>query len=171
MMTIRAFAPFLAWTALALAQTAPPAFEVASVKPADPQPMGKMMIGVGCDKQRCTYTNVNLKLLLSEAYKLKQNQISGPSWLDTERFDILAKIPDGVAETQVPAMLQALLAERFQMTLHKETRDTAIYALLVGKGGPKMEKVEDAPDAPPGDGPRPALAGAAMAGAMAGRGP
>ena len=158
-----------AWGALAFAQT-PPAFEVASVKPADPQPMGKMMISMGCDKQRCTYTNINLKILLSQAYKVKQSQISGPAWLDSERFDVLAKIPDGVSETQVPAMLQALLEERFQMKLHKETRDTSIYALLVGKGGPKMEKAADLPDSPAGSGERPALASPAMGGAMGGRG-
>ncbi|MGD0497348.1 MAG: TIGR03435 family protein [Bryobacteraceae bacterium] len=147
MMTIRTSASLIACAACAaLGQTAapPPAFEVASIKPAAPQPMGRMTIRMGGDPGRVDYENVSLRDVLARAYDLKRYQISGPVWLDTERYDIVAKVPDGVPKGQVPAMLQALLTERFQMKAHRETKDLPVYALTVGKNGPKLEKAEDA---------------------------
>jgi uncharacterized protein (TIGR03435 family) len=86
---------------------------------------------------------------------VKRFQISGPSWLETERFDITAKVPDGTPREQVPLMLQQLLIERFKMAIHKEKKEMPVYALVVGKGGPKLQKSEDAPAPPPAgpDGP------------------
>ena len=78
-------------------QTAPPpAFEVASIKPAVPQQPGRMMTSMGGDAGRVDYTNVNLKQVLMRAYDVKTYQISGPAWLDSDRYDIVAKVPDGV---------------------------------------------------------------------------
>jgi len=131
-----------------LAQGDPPAFEVASIKPAAPQQMGRMMVRMGGDAGRVDYANVSLKDVLARAYDVKRNQISGPAWLDSERYDITAKVPDGVAKEQIPAMLQALLAERFKMTVHKETKEQPVYALVVGKSGLKLKKSE-AVEAPP----------------------
>jgi uncharacterized protein (TIGR03435 family) len=92
-----------------------------------------------------------MKAVLARAYNVKQHQISGPSWLD-DRYDITAKVPDGVPAEKVPEMLQALLAERFKMVIHKETKEQPVYALVVGKNGPKLTKSDpNAPDAP---GPR-----------------
>jgi uncharacterized protein (TIGR03435 family) len=65
--------------------------------------------------------------------------------MNADRFDILAKMPEGSNKDQVPDMLQTLLAERFKLTLHHDTRDTPVYALVVGKGGPKLK------EAPPED--------------------
>jgi uncharacterized protein (TIGR03435 family) len=134
----------IAFTAL-FAQTAPTAFEVASIKQAAPQTDGRIMVRMGGDPGRVDYANVSLKNVMARAYKVKQYQINGPSWLDSERYDITAKVPDGVKEEQVPAMLQDLLTERFKMTVHKESKEQAVYALVVGKGGPKL-KVNDPND-------------------------
>src|ERR1035437_703025 len=131
-----------------------PTFEVASVKPAEPQPMGMMSImmrgGPGSpDPGQITYSGVSLKNVLMSAYAVKGYQINGPKWLDSERFDIVAKIPKGATKEQFQLMLQNLLAERFKLTLHHETKELPVYALVVGKGGPKMkESVEDDATAP-----------------------
>ena len=133
-----------------------PTFEVASVKPAEPQPEGMMRVrmsgGPGTpDPGQLTYTNVSLKNVLTNAYDVKEYQINGPNWLDGERFDIVAKIPQGTTKEQFKLMLQNLLAERFKLALHHETKELPIYALVVGKGGPKLkEAVEEDAAAPQG---------------------
>src|ERR1039457_7369094 len=140
-----------------------PTFEVASVKPAEPQPMGQMRImmsgGPGTpDPGQLTYSNASLKDILINAYGVKGYQISGPKWLDSERFDIVAKIPMGATKEQFRLMLQNLLAERFKLTLHHETKELPMYALVVGKGGHKLkESVED--DAAAGAAPQGGAAG------------
>src|SRR5215468_1461611 len=96
---------------VAYAQSGPPAFEVASIKQAAPQQMGRMMVRMGGDPGRVDYANVSLKDVLARAYGMKRYQISGPAWLDSERYDITAKVPEGVPKEQVPVMLQALLAD------------------------------------------------------------
>ena len=135
----------------AFAQTAEnsPTFEVASVKPA--APISGNMIRVmmrggpgGPDPGQITYTNVTLKNVLMNAYGVKGFQISGPGWLDSERYDIVAKLPRGATKAEFMVMLQNLLAERFKLTLHREKKDLPMYALGVGKNGPKLkESVED----------------------------
>lgn len=124
-----------------------PAFEVASIKPAAPMERGKMMVGFGGDAGRVTYTNVSLKDVVARAYEVKPYQVSGPSWMDSERYDITAKIPDGVPREKVPEMLRNLLIERFKMTVHKESKDMAVYALVQGKNGAKLTESAE------GDGP------------------
>jgi uncharacterized protein (TIGR03435 family) len=116
----------------------PPAFEVASVKPADPKP-GEVL-RMAEDPGRVNYVNLNLRDLLARAYGVKPYQIQGPSWIDSERYNITAKLPEGVSRDRIPAMLQALLAERFRMTVHRESREISVYALIVGKDGPKLKK-------------------------------
>lgn len=140
-------------TSAAFAQANPPAFEVASVKQAAPQTDGRIMVRMGGDPGRVDYANVALKAVLARAYNVKQHQITGPSWLD-ERYDITAKVPEGVAADQVPAMLQALLAERFKMAIHKETKEQPVYALVVGKSGPKLTKSEPPKPGEEAPGPR-----------------
>ena len=89
-----------------------------------------------------------LKNLIQSAYRVKSYQVSGPAWLDSERFEIIAKLPEGASQEQVPEMLQKLLQERFGLKLHRETKELPIYALVVGKNGPKLEEVADAPGGP-----------------------
>ena len=65
-----------------------------------------------------------------------------------ERFDVLAKMPEGATKEQVPEMLQALLAERFKLAIHHDTKELSVYALVVGKGGPKLKESPPDPPAP-----------------------
>lgn len=130
------------------AQTNPPSFEVASVKQAAPQDHGRFMVSMSGDPGRVDYKNVSLKQVLARAYGVKQSQINGPSWLDSERYDITAKVPDGVPVAQVPAMLQSLLADRFKMAVRKESKEEPVYALIVGKGGPKLKKADENAEGP-----------------------
>jgi uncharacterized protein (TIGR03435 family) len=132
----------------ALGQT--PAFEVASVKPAAPLDRsqmlsGQMHVGMKVDAARVDIGSMSLAELIRVAYRVKAYQVSGPDWMASERFDVLAKLPEGASSAQVPEMLQALLAERFKLTVHRESKEHAVYALVVGKNGPKLK--ESAPDA------------------------
>jgi uncharacterized protein (TIGR03435 family) len=96
-------------------------------------------IGPRVDGSRAEYTYMALRELIATAYKVKGYQITGPDWLTSQRFDIVAKLPDGASKDDVPQMLQALLEERFKMTVHRETKENPVLALVVGKGGPKLE--------------------------------
>lgn len=128
------------------AQTNATSFEVASIRPhrgavtfsADPAVRGSRMIG----------TASTLADLITVAYGVRYDQISsGPGWITSDRFDIEAKAPGDVPPTteQARLMMQNLLAERFRLRLHRETRDLPAYALVVGKNGAKL-KLSD-PDA------------------------
>jgi uncharacterized protein (TIGR03435 family) len=80
--------------------------------------------------------------------------VQGPDWIDSARFDITAKLPDGSSPERIPEMLQALLADRFKLTLHRDTKEHAIYALVAGKGGPKLKPAEvQTSEIPAGNGP------------------
>ena len=86
------------------------------------------------------YTFMSLKDLIALAYKVKAYQVTGPDWLATERFDILAKMPDGATKDDAPAMLQALLEDRFKLTVHRDTQEHPVLGLVVGKGGVKLKE-------------------------------
>ena len=145
----------------AFAQTAEnsPTFEVASVKPAAPITGNTIRVmmrgGPGSpDPGQITYTNVTVKNVLMNAYGVKGFQISGPGWLDSERYDIVAKVPRGATKAEFMVMLQNLLAERFKLTLHREKKDLPMYALVVGKNGPKLKESVDDPAPKEGDAPK-----------------
>jgi uncharacterized protein (TIGR03435 family) len=123
-------------------------FEVASVKPAAPMTGGMMRVGMRVDAGRMDYENVSLKDCIRTAWRLKDYQISGPDWMTSARFDIVGKLPEGTTKDQVPEMLQALLAERFKIVVHHDSKLHDSYALVVGKGGPKL--TPSAPDDPAG---------------------
>jgi len=124
------------------------AFEVASIKPANPMPMGQVQIGMKVDGSLLQYSNVSLKECIRAAYRVKDFQVEGPDWLGSARFDIVAKLPEGSPRSQVPEMLQALRAERFKLALHRDSREQTVYAMVVAKGGAKLKPAELAP---PGD--------------------
>jgi uncharacterized protein (TIGR03435 family) len=142
---------------LAFAQS--PTFDVASVKPAAPvasrmpaalpvaiQEQMRMSGGPGTkDPERITYNGVSLKMLLKRAYDINLDQISGPDWLDSERYDIVAKVSPGTTSEQFRLMLQNLLAERFELRQHRETKTLPVYLLTVAKHGPKLEPTETLP--------------------------
>jgi uncharacterized protein (TIGR03435 family) len=100
------------------------------------------------DRARVTIRNYSLLNLIAAAYRVRARQISGPEWMTELHFDVDAKISEGTPPDQVNEMLQALLAERFVLRLHRESRSQAGYALLVGKNGPKLQ-VSAPPAAPP----------------------
>ena len=84
--------------------------------------------------------NVSLKSAIRWAYHVFEYQISGPDWLQSERYDIIAKASGTVAEAQLRTMLQALLVDRFKVELHHQTKDLQAYVLVVGKNGPKFKE-------------------------------
>jgi uncharacterized protein (TIGR03435 family) len=88
--------------------------------------------------------NATLLLLIQNAYRLQAFQVvGGPDWINTEGYNIEAK-PDGpVDREQMWKMAQTLLAERFHLALHRETRDVAGYALIAAKGGPKLPPTKE----------------------------
>jgi uncharacterized protein (TIGR03435 family) len=127
---------------LAFAQTQPQ-FEVATIKPSAPQPIGHTSTRMDSNRERLNYSYVNLKEVIGQAYKVRQYQITGPDWLETERFDITAKLPAAEGSSrQVALMLQALLADRFKMAIHRETKVLPVYALVAGRSGPKLKSSE-----------------------------
>ena len=131
---------------------APLAFEVASIKASAPMTGKMMQVGVRNDGAMVMYSNMSLKDLVQNAYRVKDYQVTAPEWMSMERFDISAKLPDGASQDQAPEMLQALLKERFKFTAHTEKKEHAIYALVVGKGGPKLKVAENAPAVTAGSG-------------------
>jgi len=130
-------------TSCACAQTAAPAplaFEVAAIKP---NTSGERGTSEHSDNGVILMTNVSLKQLVQRAYDVRDFSFVGPDWLVTTHFDITAKPPAGfVYREQMRPMLQALLAERFKLVVHRESKTVAGYALVRGKGDIKFQQVE-----------------------------
>jgi uncharacterized protein (TIGR03435 family) len=134
-------------------QTAPlPQFEVASIRP-NPGNGGTSM---GAGEGGASEHNVTLKVLMTVAYRIQDFQISGgPRWANSDRFDVEAKAADRKAgPDKVRLMLQSLLEDRFKLKLHREIKEASIYALVVGKDGPKM-KLSGDQESPTVNGPSP----------------
>ena len=145
----RTFA-FLLLAALACGQSAAPAFEVASVRPAPPSPQGVADPPVSEIDSARVRLHLPLQGIVCAAYGVRADQVIGPQWIVNTRFDVEAKLPEGATVTQVPAMLQSLLADRFKLTMHRETREQEVYALVVPKDGLKMKaKTTASADAEP----------------------
>ena len=122
-------------------------FEIASVKPSNPNPAGPLGAApmVAPALGRLTAMNVTLRRLVYEAYRLAPFQVvGGPAWQNTNRFDINARASDGsVTPDQILELLKTLLADRFKLKVHTETREIPFYALMVapndGKIGAKLK--------------------------------
>jgi uncharacterized protein (TIGR03435 family) len=123
-----------------MAPDADPSFEVATIKPANPNAQWG-----GPNPHRIELRNTSLSTLITFAYRLNSNQILGaPAWVDTERFD-LSGVPDTEGQpniNQVRRMLQKLLADRFKLTTHHDKKELSVYALTAGKTAPKLTKDE-----------------------------
>jgi uncharacterized protein (TIGR03435 family) len=116
-------------------------FEVASVKLSNSDSSSS---GIRTKPGRVDAINVTLKRCIMGAYGVGPHQISGgPNWMDSDRFAISAKADQPAGDAELMAMLQSLLAERFQLVLHRETRTLPAFVLEVAKNGPKLEKAED----------------------------
>jgi uncharacterized protein (TIGR03435 family) len=102
---------------------------------------------------------VPLRIFLCTAFAVAdcQQQISGPGWIDSEKYDIAAKVPPGTSKEQFQKMLQNLLTERFHLVLHDETRNLPVYELVIAKNGLKIKEPLEAPPNtdPPRAGPPP----------------
>ncbi len=117
-------------------------FEVASIKPSEEPPTNS---GMNSDKGLLRAHNVTLKRCIVGAYGIPAPQIAGgPKWLDELRFEIVAKADHNAGDTELMEMLQGLLADRFQLSLHHETQTVAGYALTVARGGIKAKAADPA---------------------------
>jgi len=129
-------------------------FEVASVKPAGPAVPGQVQMGVHIDGAQFSASNMSLRDLMRIAFQIKDYQISAPEWMAGERFMLTARIPSGSASKDIPAMLRALLADRFHLKVHKEKKEFSVYALVTAKGGARLkESPLDPADLDPAKGP------------------
>jgi uncharacterized protein (TIGR03435 family) len=172
MMPASLFIPaMLALAGMGYAQTPPrPEFEVASVKP-NTSGTPSVRINGGLASPRFAATNISLRMLITIAYNVKNFEISGGNGvIDAGRYDIEARAAEAKpGEEQSRLMLQALLADRFQLMVHRETKEVPIYALVPAKGGAKLAEPKEgscvkfdpaAPPPPPTPGqPPPKLCG------------
>jgi uncharacterized protein (TIGR03435 family) len=134
-----------------------PAFEVASVKAAS-EPVKQPMFCIGSrtfgERMTVAGTRVDIRYmslynLIVAAWRIQPYQLSGPDWMRSQRFDIAAGIPAGISRDRLPEMLQALLAEKFKLTIHRESSRQPVYALVAGKAGPKLQQATADAHAPP----------------------
>jgi uncharacterized protein (TIGR03435 family) len=142
MRAIRSVILGVAVSAMLLAQTAPvrPEFEVASIKPSATVPLAeKVHVGVQIDGAQVHCTYLSLKDYIRIAYQVKEYQITGPEWLASQRFDIHAKLPEG-GRGQFREMLQNLLADRFAVKMHRDSKEFPVFGVVVGKGGLKLKE-------------------------------
>ena len=140
-----------------MAADAKPSFEVATIKPSNPDTPGQAInVGRG-GGNAFTTLNTPLSELIKFAYGIHGRQVTGgPSWIESDKFDILAK-PDtpGVPNvTQLRSMAQKLLGERFGLEFHREKKELSAYVITVDKAGVKMAKVEGTRGNLPGFGGR-----------------
>ena len=125
-------------------------FEVASVKQSPPPPAGVGSVvfcrgGPGTnDPALYTCGNINLSALIGTAYHVAYYQLSAPDWMLATRFDVRAVVPEGTTKEQFSIMLQNLLADRFKVKVHRESREIQRYELVVTKNGPKFKEATPA---------------------------
>ncbi len=119
---------------------APAAFDVASVKPS-------RIVGPGGRRERIETApgslimgNVRFVSVVRWAYHVFEYQVSGPGWIGDERYDVVAKAGSPVSEYELRQMLQTLLVERFQLAIHRQTKEMSAYVVTVGKNGHKMQE-------------------------------
>jgi uncharacterized protein (TIGR03435 family) len=131
------------------------AFEVASVRRTPPpEPNARVFFGPPrggpgtSSPGQITWTNAALRNILMTAYDVQTFLITAPDWLATERYDIVAKVPEGATKNQVNVMWQNLLKERFGLVLHHESKELPVDELTVAKGGSKLKETAD-PNAEP----------------------
>jgi uncharacterized protein (TIGR03435 family) len=137
-------------------------YEVATIKPYKPaagEGPGVMRVGISIAPDGFTASGATLQMLVSQAYGVQNFQIVGaPDWFNNDRFEIDAKMEGSVADALKnmsndertlarQKMLQALLADRFKLKIHRDTKDLPAYTLTIGKNGSKLVEVKPA-DAP-----------------------
>ena len=122
-----------------------PSFDVSSVKISELSDMrgeAGRKANLRAEPGSLSIRNMTFKSCVSWAYHVKDYQVTGPGWIDGERYDIAAKAAGPVPEDALRIMLQGLLAERFKLACHRETRDLPVFVLTVAKDGLKMKPSE-----------------------------
>ncbi len=152
--------PFLLGVFKAEAQTRKLEFEVASIKPAAVSDFStarrlgtEIRTGTRIYGDRAEYISMMLRQLIAEAYQVRMFQVVAPrvGSVTQRRFDVVCKMPAGSRKEDAPLMLQSLLAERFKLAVHREFREQDVWALVVGKGGPKFRESPSEAPLNPGD--------------------
>jgi beta-lactamase regulating signal transducer with metallopeptidase domain len=143
------------------AATSASGFETSSITPnKNGEPMagfkiiGRPAVAIMWRPGQFMATNFSLRMLLMRAYDVQNDQISGgPSWLDSEKYDVLAKLDKSKAD-ELPklsqdqetlerqSLLQVLLSDRFKLTLHRETKELPVYSLVIANNGPKIQQAK-----------------------------
>lgn len=148
---VASLAVLIAGGAAAQTPDAPPAFDVASVKVSQNAPTGRDGGGRGLLGGRgrgsiqvspasLSMRNVTLKNAVRWAYHVSEFQVSGPDWIDSEHYNIVARAPAPATEEQLQLMLQGLLRERFKLVLHRQNKEFQVYVLSPGKNGTKLKE-------------------------------
>ncbi len=155
MLKVIAGSLILAGAIFAQAQDSKLEFDVATVRPAAPRgPDEGSLVGRtggpgSTDPERVRYRMISLGSLLVESYGVPSDRVIAPSWVQTERYDIAAKIAPGTTREQYAIMLRNLVVDRFHVTSHTEKRDFPAYDLVVAKSGLKMKISTAEPPPPP----------------------
>ena len=135
-------------TAFCQPSTPAPSFEVASVKPSGHAVGPDYNNQLTWSPNGLSARNATLKRLIAEAWRLQLNQVSCPAWLARNEYDLEAKTGAAATREQMTLMLQTLLAQRFKLVEHNETKDMRVYELVIGKSGPKIHAIKDGEAAP-----------------------
>lgn len=128
----------LGWVALLCVGATAQEFEVASIKA---NRSGRSGSDLRRSADRIEFDNASLREWIAFAYGVGEGQdyaLSGPAWLASEHYDLIAKAPPATPKSEVRLMLRRLLAERFELEIHRESRQLRVYALTVAPGGPKL---------------------------------
>jgi uncharacterized protein (TIGR03435 family) len=133
-------------TLSAVAQPAPQ-FEVASVRPSVPD-LNQVRVGFSMTGQQVRFTAIQLAYYVGLAYDMKSSQVIGPANLQ-DRFDISGTIPEGVKMDKLSELVRGVLEERFQLKVHRESREMQVYVISVGKGSVALKESAEAPPADP----------------------
>jgi uncharacterized protein (TIGR03435 family) len=121
-------------------------FDAASIKP---NHSGARAGGTRTAPGRIVASNATAKMLLQEAYNVTAYQLSGgPGWLDNDRYDVEAKASGAAAGDEMRPMLQRLLAERFKVIVHRETKEMQVILITVAKSGFKLHELQLGDPAP-----------------------
>ncbi len=123
-----------------IASAAPPAFSVASIHPSAASVQFEHDGKTETTPGTVTMRDVLVSTCIKWAYGVQDSQISGPEWIGTERYDILAKADGPATDEQMKLMMQALLKERFGLSFHRQAKDLSSYVLTVAKGGHKLKE-------------------------------
>jgi uncharacterized protein (TIGR03435 family) len=123
-------------------------FDVASIKPMQPSGKEDTTVHPGS----VTMRNVRLRAIIRWAYDLKEFQVAAPAWMgapgwlgpDIDRFEVLAKTSEGTPVPRMREMMQALLAERFHLAVHRETREMAVFVMTAPKPKPALHPAPEA---------------------------